>query len=237
MTDSGGELRPKVCIFLELCKLFATIAMPVAVVVVGCVECAAYNCRTLGARPGPEQRQLAEADIKVRDKVREVRLAIYREAAPLINDIVSYQFYVGQWKNWRPEDVIDKKRQLDRLLYSHRPLLTPAFFALYHDFMRLTFRSARDFHGESPNPTLARCHPIRTDGQDDRASVYFTDEDMRQELCTAYAKLLGRVSDELLMQSPSASAAADAIGPSMCPPLYDVGRVLASVLAFISVLI
>jgi hypothetical protein len=199
--------------------------MPVVVIVVGW---SAWNAQRSiverWERDQVVQRQLAEADIRVRDKVREVRVAIYREAAPLINDIVSYQFYVGQWKDWRPEDVIDKKRQLDRLLYSHRPLLTSAFFALYHDFMSLTFRGARNFHGESRIRTPARCHPARTNGGDDRSTGYFTDEDTRQELCAAYTRLLRRVSEELLMQSPAPPSDIDGAGPSMCPPLYDISR-------------
>jgi hypothetical protein len=198
--------------------------MPVVVILVGWLAWSAQ--RTIVERWEHDQadrRQLAEAGVKAHDKLREVRIAVYREAAPLINDIISYQFYVGHWKDWRPEDVIEKKRQLDRLLYSHRPLLTADFFALYHDFMRLTFRGSRGFHGESRIRTLARCHPGRTSAGDERAAAYFTNEDTRQELCVAYTKLLGRVGAELLMQSPP-PAATDNAGPSMCPPLYDVGR-------------
>jgi len=225
MADSSGKPKAKVWNSLEICKLLAAIAMPVVVVAIGCFAWIAQ--RTIverWERDQAEQRQLVEADIKVRDKVREVRLAIYREAAPLINDIISYHFYVGQWKDWRPEDVIHKKRQLDRLLYSHRPLLTPTFFGLYHDFMRLTFRGAWNFHGESRIRTLSRCHPDRTNAHDDQWAAHFTDEDTRQELCIAYTKLLERVGGELLMQSPTPPANVYSAGPSICPPLYDVSR-------------
>ena len=128
---------------------------------------------------------------------------------------------MGRWKERSPADIIDKKRQLDTLLYSNRPLFSAEFVGLYHNFMRQAFRGAREFHGESRLRTSHRCHvPNDIDG---RSSVYFTDEDTRSDLCIAYIALLERVSGELLLQSLKVSTEAGT-PPSICPPLYDLGR-------------
>jgi hypothetical protein len=219
------EPRPSVWNSLEVCKLFAMIATPIVVLIVGCLAWSAQRSIVESwERDQAERRQLAEADIKVRDKVRDVRLTIYREAAPLINDIISYHFYVGRWRERSPADIIDKKRQLDTLLYSHRPLLTPAFFNLYHDFMRLGFRGARDFYSEPRIRTLSRCRSPRSAENAEQWSAYFTNEDTRQELCASYTKLLDRVADELLMQSFSFTTTDDKTPPAMCPPTSDTAR-------------
>lgn len=223
MSERPKETKPSVWNSLEVCKLFATISMPVVVLIFGYFAWGAQRSIVeRWDRDQAEQRQLAEAEVKVRDKVRDVRLTIYREAAPLINDILSYHFYVGRWRERTPADIIEKKRQLDTLLYSHRPLLTPTFFTLYHDFMRLTFRGARDFGSEPRIRTLSRCRSPRPEGAE-QWRAYFTDEDTRQELCASYTRLLSRVSEELLMQSSSLLVDSKD-SPAMCPPLYDTAR-------------
>jgi hypothetical protein len=199
--------------------------MPVILLVFGCLAWSAQRSIVERWERGQaEYRLMAEADVKVRDKLRDFRLTIYREVAPLLNDIVSYHFYVGRWRERTPADIIDKKRQLDTLLYSHRPLLTSRFFSLYHDFMRQAFRGARDLNSEPRIRTLSRCRLLHSAEVVDQWSAYFTNEDTRQELCVAYTKLLGRVAEELLMQSPSSTADAVEDPPAMCPPAYDTGR-------------
>jgi hypothetical protein len=207
---------------LEVCKLAAAVATPILIVFLGALLWLTQrDIVQHWERDLQEQRRLADARIKESDNIRDFRLTLYREAAPLLNDIVSYHFYVGRWKERSPADIIDKKRRLDTLLYSHRPLFSAEFVSLYHDFMRQAFRGAREFHGESRIRTNYRCHlPEDTSGQ---WSAYFTDEDTRSELCTAYISLLGRVSAELLLQSLKLSSDAQT-SPSPCPPLYDLAR-------------
>ena len=49
-------------------------------------------------RDQQEKFRFADAKIKESDKIRDFRLALYREAAPLLNEIVSCHFYVDRWK-------------------------------------------------------------------------------------------------------------------------------------------
>jgi hypothetical protein len=222
MADSAKDAKSGTWNSLEICKLMVAAATPILCVLLGSLLWLTQrDIVQHWERDQQEKIRFADAKIKESDKIRDFRLALYREAAPLLNEIISCHFYVGRWKERSPADIIDKKRQLDTLLYSHRPLFSTEFIGLYHNFMRQAFRGAREFHGESRIRTSRRCHvPNDIDG---RSSAYFTDENTRSDLCTAYIALLERVSEELLLQSLRVSNGAET-APSICPPLYDVTR-------------
>ena len=199
---------------LEIAKLIATIATPVMVFVLSCLI-------WTGQR---NVVQHWESDIKERDRLREFRISIYKDAAPLFNDILSYHLYVGRWKERSPADIIEKKRQLDSLMYSNVALLSREFFGLYWMFMREGFRTAGNHYGESRIRTQAQCRHLRSNDDPERWLSYFTNEDRRPSLCVAYANLLGRVSEELLFQSLKKSNPAGTERPPVCPPLFDVDK-------------
>lgn len=171
-----------------------------------------------------DRRAHSEAVSKERDQVRGLRLSIYKEAAPLINDILSYNFYVGRWKEYSPADIIEKKRKLDSLMYSNMALLTPEFFKLYYAFMRESFRTAGNAYGESRIRTQAHCRRPQTTEDTEHWLAYFTHEDTRQRLCLAYVNLLQKVSEELLLQSLKMPSQTDPEKPSTCPPMFDSER-------------
>jgi hypothetical protein len=169
-----------------------------------------------------EQRQATEASSKETDQIREFRLSIYKSAAPLLNDILAYHFYVGRWKETSPSDLIEKKRHLDEVLYPHRALFTSTFFARYHTFMSQSFRSAGTSYNESSIRTGFQCRQRHLGADPERWRPYFSNEDMRRGLCIAYASLLGRMSEELLFNSlkmPGSTSAEE-----LCPPFYDLDR-------------
>jgi hypothetical protein len=150
MADSAKGAKPGIWNSLEICKLMVAAATPILCVLLGgLLWLTQRDIVQHWERDQQEKFRFADAKIKESDKIRDFRLALYREAAPLLNEIVSYHFYVGRWKERSPADIIDKKRQLDTLLYSNRPLFSAEFVGLYHNFMRQAFRGAREFHGES----------------------------------------------------------------------------------------
>ena len=210
---------------LEICKLAASIATPLMVFVLGCMLWSGQqSVLQHWERDQYEQRRIAEADLKERERIREFRLSIYQEVAPLLNEIVSYHFYVGRWKERSPLDVVEKKRRLDSLMYSNIALFTPAFFELYRAFMRQSFRGAGNHYGESRIRTQAQCRrPPATESAELWLS-HFTHEDTRHNLCIAYANLLSRLSEELLLQSLKLPNQTEPEKLALCPPLYDVER-------------
>ncbi|MDP1840263.1 MAG: hypothetical protein Q8N31_24295 [Reyranella sp.] len=223
MTDANNkpDSDRKIWNSLEICKLAATVITPIAVVALGYLIWSGQRSVVQHwEREQIEQRRLADADAKERESVRGFRLSIYKEAAPLLNEIVSYHFYVGSWKERSPADVIESKRQLDTLMYSNIALFTPTFFDLYRTFMRQSFRSAGNYHGESRIRTQDGCRPSLF-MEADRWKGYFTQEDRRKDLCLAYVALLGALSEELLLQSLKMPIQTEAQQFSTCPPLYE----------------
>lgn len=224
MADTANEPRerPKIWNSLEIIKMAATVTTPIVVFILGCFIWASQQSAIHHwERQQAEQRSLAETDLKERERIRDFRLAIYKETAPLLNDIVGYHFYVGRWRGQSPAEIIEKKRQLDERLYPHRALFTPEFFGFYHAFMRQSFRSAGNHYGESRIRTQAQCRHPSTNDHPERWLTYFTGEDRRQDLCLAYSRLLSQMSEELLLQSLKMPPRSKEARFSLCPPFFD----------------
>ncbi len=207
---------------LEICKLVASVATPLMILALGFLVWGLQQDLTRHwEQSRTENIRQAEADARERERIRDLRVSIYRDAAPLINEIVSYHFYVGRWKQRSPADIIETKRQLDSLIYSHRVLFTPEFISLYHDFMSQGFRSAGNYHGEPRIRTQAQCRHPTTRDTSEAWLRYFTHEDQRRALCQSHVKLLAGLSSELLLQSLNQSGSPESGKLSPCPPLYD----------------
>jgi hypothetical protein len=210
---------------LEICKLLATVITPLTVFALGCLIWSGQRDMVQHwERDQLEERRLIDADTKERERIREFRLSIYKEAAPLLNEILAYHFYVGRWKERSPADIIEKKRQLDSLMYSNIAIFTPTFFDLYRTFMRQSFRAAGNHYGESRIRTQAQCRQPRQTDDAGRWLTHFTHEDTRRLLCLAYVNLLGRLSEELLLQSLKMPSQTEAEKLSICPPIYEAER-------------
>jgi hypothetical protein len=199
---------------LEVVKVFISIVTPITIAILGCVI---WN----GQR---DVVQRWEAEAKGRERIAEFRWRIYNEAAPLLNDIYTYPFHVGNWKELMPAGIIEKKRQLDLLMYSHEAVFSRAFFDLYRSFMKESFRSAGNFHDESRIRSRSACRRPAPNEDMAKWSTWFTGEDNRRAACIAYRNFLGQVSKELFLQVVNADETTDDQKISMCPPMYDLEK-------------
>ncbi len=220
--SSGGQSSEKKSFWnsLEVAKLFVSTVTPLVVAVVGWLIWNAQQDILGKTKDLQEQQARAFADEqKEKESLRALRLAIYREVAPLLNDILAYHFYVGRYREFSTSDIVAKKRKLDSLMFSHESLLTPAFFALYQAFMTETFKSPGYWSGESLLRTRTSCRPFN---ETDKANweARFTNEDNREGVCIAYRNLLSGVAGDLLLQTVSKPPSTKAEKISMCPPMY-----------------
>ncbi|MBS0547585.1 MAG: hypothetical protein JSR24_07545 [Proteobacteria bacterium] len=219
MTDGLAKENPRIWNSLEICKLAATIATPLIALVLGCMIWSIQrDVVQRSERDLAQQRRLIEADLKERDLIRDLRLSIYNKAAPLLDDIVAYHFYVGRSKDTSPAEIIEKKRRLDETLYPHRAVFTPEFFARYNTFMGQAFLSAGNHYDESSIRTSLRCRKRNLGESAEKWQSYFTNEDMRRGVCIAYARLLSSMSEELLLRSLKMSGTTET--ERLCPPFY-----------------
>lgn len=165
-----------------------------------------------------EQNRLS-SEQKEKEKIREFRFEIFKKAGPLLNEILSYHFYVGKWKERQPADIVADKRDLDSLMYSNAPLLTSKFFELYRSFMQAAFKTDVGWDLDTQIKTQWACRKKPETEDDKHWRSRFTNEDNREKIWIAYQGLLEALSNELLLHDPRAdlSLLKPPIYPTNCP--------------------
>jgi hypothetical protein len=72
--------------------------------------------------------------------VAQWRFDHYEQAAGLLNDMYVYFLYVGKWKEYTPEDIVERKRDVDKILYSSGPVFSDNLIARYNDLIAEMFQ-------------------------------------------------------------------------------------------------
>ena len=110
---------------LEIAKLIASSATPLLILCLGVVIQQAVR--------------RIEAVQWANRRIVEKRLEVYDTLAPLLNDLLCYFSYVGNWKELTPPQVVAAKRALDKRVHLAAPLFSPGFLGLYNEFIHLCF--------------------------------------------------------------------------------------------------
>ncbi|EMF7366357.1 hypothetical protein V4F52_004177 [Vibrio vulnificus] len=77
----------------------------------------------------------------------EKRAAIYASVQDDINIIYSYILRVGDWKDYKPSDILDCKRKVDKTFHSTQPYWSKEAFTSYQQFIKVCFKAYRG-HGK-----------------------------------------------------------------------------------------
>lgn len=75
----------------------------------------------------------------INQKIIEKRLELFDKIAPLLNDLYCYYVRVGGWRAQTPPEIIEIKRNLDRLISVNAPLFSSEFRRIYDKYMELCF--------------------------------------------------------------------------------------------------
>lgn len=67
------------------------------------------------------------------------RLDVFEEVAPKLNDIHCFYQAIGHWAELSPDEIIRRKRAVDRVLQVHRYLFGSEFWGAYQRFERAHF--------------------------------------------------------------------------------------------------
>jgi hypothetical protein len=73
-------------------------------------------------------------------RVAEQRAVIWKDLSPKLNDIYAYLMYAGSWKSITAAEVVQNKRDADRIFYENRPFFSDKFSKGYNEFMNASFQ-------------------------------------------------------------------------------------------------
>ena len=103
---------------LEIAKISASLITPMLVLFLGIV---------------------INNSIKKAERSTSLRSEIYQTVGGDLNDIYSYLSFVGGWKENTPLEIIEKKRAVDKAMFTYRPFFTKELFTTYETFMKEAF--------------------------------------------------------------------------------------------------
>ena len=82
-----------------------------------------------------------EKRASLNDRVIEKRVEIYEMIGKDLNDVYVYLVQVGDWKEFSPSQIIEKKRDIDQSMYVSRPYWSNNAFLSYTEFMDASFET------------------------------------------------------------------------------------------------
>lgn len=134
-------------------------------------------------------------------KLIEKRLTIYDELAPLLNDLLCYYTFVGNWKELKPADIITYKRIIDKKIYLASPLFSADFFREGMAFLDLCFET---FTGWGEDAKLRTTFESRKTGMglnwDDSWNKFFCDAGKQtppEKIKQSYIRIMQVFSDDI----------------------------------------
>jgi len=131
---------------VEIAKLIATLITPFLVAYLGYL--ANEYLKDLDKRQWTNQ------------KLIEKRLQLYDNLSPILNDLVVYYTHVGHFRDFSPNDIRAKKRELDRLVHVNKAIFSNQFYSTYRAFDDLYFKkfncSGCNFRLSTSLPNLKR---------------------------------------------------------------------------------
>jgi hypothetical protein len=115
----------------------------------------------------------------------------------------AYYMYIGKWKEQSPKDIIEKKRQLDEIVYTYQPFFSQEFMDSYRELEQAMFRSFTGWGQDAKLRTGAQYretfyHPTdKTSSWEKDWDQAFTNEDNTESIRSTYSKLVSRLPLEL----------------------------------------
>lgn len=181
---------------LDLVKTLAAVAVPVVVAVVG------YRLN--------HRLKLWEASQWRNQELIKARLRYYDELAPMLNDLMCYLTFLGRWRDLTPPDVLQLKRDTDRLFFSVSPLFSQRAVDAYQDFVAACFQTFRGW-GLEPQIRSGFVHrrDSRPDSWDPSWCQLFTHqendevtEEDQAKVRDCYDRLLGALAEDIELSIP-----------------------------------
>ena len=139
---------PKLWNSLEVTKFIASLALPLVLIYITSVASAKLRDIDNNQKAMTQQTIIATENNK---RIYDLRSSIYQEISIRLNEVYSYIYYVGRWKELSPQRILENKRFCDEHMYANQPLFSPEFFKTYIDFMNIAYNT---YSGEGEDAKL-----------------------------------------------------------------------------------
>lgn len=90
-----------------------------------------------------DQIRAQAAEQQRKQRIIEQRLQIWNQLGPKLNDIFAYIQRVGAYKDFTPAQIIQLKRDSDKIFNSYQPFFSEKFIRRYNDYMEASFQTFR----------------------------------------------------------------------------------------------
>jgi hypothetical protein len=117
------------------------------------------------------------------------RIEVYDKAAPMMDNVVSYFFCVGKWKDVTPKQILDEKRDLDALLYINGALFSPELKDSWDGFRTAAFQELNGIGSDALLRTKASYHSMAKPWNADWDKA-FTNENNQPDIRKTYKTLM-----------------------------------------------
>ncbi len=120
---------------LEVARISVSLLTPIVVVTVGFL----FNKRLKGFERNQWTNQ----------RIVDKRLEIYDKLVPLLNEILCFHCYIGNWKEIPPTNAIQYKRTLDKYMSIYKPLFDTDVWSAYNKFIHVCFEASTEWGNDA----------------------------------------------------------------------------------------
>jgi len=166
---------------MESLKLISAIFTPIVLLILG------IWAKSLATRH--------EKNLSLHSKIIEKRIELYEQIGKDLNDIFVFLMQVGHWKNLPPQDIIEKKRHLDQIMYSNRPYWDANCFSHFSAFMKIGFESWTGIGEDAKIRTNTHKFEVLDSWQDTWKQYYSDKPSSPTEIKQSYQQLMNALSD------------------------------------------
>ena len=167
---------------LEIIKIIASISTPIIILVLGAwAKNVAIDY---------------ERRASLNNRVIEKRVELYEKVDEDLNDIFVYLTQVGNWKELTPQMVVEKKRRVDKIMYTSRPYWSDVAFQAYSEFMNSAFETYTGIGEDAKFRTETRQFKELPNWDESWSRWFSTNPTGISELQSKYSALMKRLAGE-----------------------------------------
>jgi len=167
---------------MELAKLISSIITPIVILFLG-----------IWAKNIAKKHQKR---ISIDYRIIKKRIEIYDKIGCKLNDIFSFTVQVGNWKEITPMEIIQMKRDIDKIMHINRPYWTEIVFDKYSFFMEACFETWTGVGEDAKIKAETEKYKVLDKWNDSWESIFSNKEPDCKKIRDSYRNLQNAFSDQ-----------------------------------------